>query len=501
MMKDIKFRNQFVMAKSIEVNFLQWDFVQIADYRLFYHQEIKVSVFESTDKMVVSLGDLYDYRNVSFTNSHIINELAELSGSFDELIKNSFKYSGTFIVIYLDKKNSKLYLFNDNAAQREVYYLNKTSDEMIFGSQPNIINLVSPLTEDNSEEARLFYQSDAFKKRASFVGDSTNFVGLKHLKPNYYIDIDKQESIRFFPNSLLPKISLKEGALRVAEMIKGYVKAASERYPLLIPVSAGWESRVLLAASKDVVNQSKYFVYQHPNMTDTHQDIVIPKRLFEILNIDFNVIKYSNEINQEYLNQINESVSFPRYNVLKYIINGMFKHYPGFLCLNGNISEVGRKEHERIYNLTPVKIAYLQKYANSSYAIKRYERWVSDNKPVFDKFNFSIADMLYWEENCGNWVAKSKTEAMTVAELYSPFNSRELLITLLSVNEKYRGKQNPVLYKHIIKLLWKEVLLVPVNPSLKLQVIKVLQKIGIYTLYRNVLLNFKVFMNAPKQIQ
>ncbi len=364
---------------------------------------------------------------------------------------------------------------------------------MVLGSQPNIINLVCPLKEDTSEEAKHFYDSTAFKTRQSYVVDSTNFIGLKHLKPNYYIDINKGKAIRFFPDEKLGKLSLSEGAEKAAEMIRGYVLSANERYPLLIPVSAGWESRVLLAASREIANDCTYFVYKHAFMSDSNQDIAIPRKLFKMLGIPFHVIEYQDEVEQSYLDQLDESISFPRHNAFKYLVNVLLKQYPGHLCLNGNISEVGRKEHERVYHITPLKIASLQKYPNEKYAIKKYDDWLSTNKPLFDKFNYSATDMLYWEENCGNWVAKGKTEAMTVSELFSPFNSRELLITLLSVNEKNRGKQNPILYKHITQLLWKDVLKVPVNPSLKLKIIRVLQKAGVYVAYRNALLNYKVF--------
>jgi len=489
------------MSRNIKSGFLRWNFIQVADYKLFYHPKLNVVVNENSEKNIVLLGDLFDYTNETFSNKKIINELATSTTSFDELIEYSFKYSGTYIIIYFDKLNNELRVFNDNAAQREVYYLNISSSEMILGSQPNIINTIIPLEEDNSEEARLFFNSSDFNNRKSYVGNSTNFLGLKHLKPNHYLDIYDGKSIRFFPNEKLSKVSLSEGSERASKMIKGFVMAAAERYPLLIPVSAGWESRVLLAASKSIHDKCTYFVYKHSNMTDSHQDIAIPKKLFKKLGIDFNIIEYSDEIDNKYFNQIKDSIMFPRPNAFKYILNVLFKKYPKHLCLNGNVSEVGRKEHERIYNITPNKIALLQKYPNSSYAIKQYKDWLSVNMQIFDKFNYSVTDMLYWEENCGNWVAKGKTEVMTVSELFSPFNSRDLITTLLSVDEKYRGKQHPTLYRSITMLLWKDVLQVPVNPSIKLQVIKSLQKIGVYTLYRNILLSILVFVKSFKNKQ
>jgi hypothetical protein len=491
-LENIKFKKQFILAKNT-VNPFDWDCVQISDYKLHYHPELKVDVFEDNGLTLISIGDLFDYKNTAFSNREIIEELARSNDSFDKILQSSFKYSGTYILIYFNKNNSEFRLFNDNAAQREVYYIKNNKGDLIFGSQPNIINLIYPLTKDNSDDAIQFYNSDDFKKRKSFVCDSTNFTGLKHLKPNHYIDITKKEAIRFFPDRKLNKLSLEDGAEQIAEMIKGYVLSASKRYPLLIPVSAGWESRILLAASKDISDKCVYFVYKHEYMSDTHQDIAIPKKLFNLLNIPFQIIEYSDKIEPEISKQIKESISFPRSNTFKFIINVLLKKFPEFMGLNGNVSEVGRNEFERIYKATPQKIAVLEKYPNQKYAIKQYAKWLDDNEILFKKNGFLVSDMLYWEENCGNWVAKSKTETMVGQEPFSPFNSRELLIKSLSVKNKYRGKQNSILYKHIAMRLWKEVLIVPVNPSAKLRVIKLMHKLGVYSLYRNMLLNYRVF--------
>ena len=498
-MKNTSFRKQFILAKSIDTKLFDWESLEIGEFKLFYHPELEVNTFENNLIKLVSLGDLYDFKNVKFSNKQIIEELAQSNQSFDEVLRSSFKYSGTFVLIYYHKQTAEFKLFNDTAAQREVYYIKHDTGGMILGSQPNIINHVYPLAEDEQEGARQFYQSAAFKARRSYVVDSTNYTGLKHLKPNYYLDINKGETIRFFPDQELGTLSLNEGAKKVAEMIRGYVLAANERYPLLIPVSAGWESRVLLAASREILDKCTYFVYKHAYMSDSNQDIAIPKKLFKLLGLPFHIIEYQDEIDQSFLKQVDESVSFPRHAAFKYLYNVLYKQYPEHLCLNGNVSEVGRKEHERVCHITPLKIASLQKYPQEEYAIKRYKIWLEINQPIFEKYHYSVTDMLYWEENCGNWVAKAKTEAMMVSELYSPFNSRALLINLLSVDEKYRGKQNPILYRHITEILWKDVLQVPVNPSLKLRVIGLFQKMGIYVAYRNALLNYKVFKASRKK--
>jgi hypothetical protein len=153
-------------------------------------------------------------------------------------------------------------------------------------------------------------------------------------------------------------------------------------------------------------------------------------------------------------------------------------------------------EFDEIFNLTPHKICFIQKYPSLKYAEEKYTKWLNNNKSLFEQNALRILDMLYWEENCANWVAKSKTEFRAFGtEVFSPFNSRELLLTLYGVNKKYRRKQNPVVYRNIIKQLWPEVMQVPINPGAKKVAIRITQYLGIFPPFRNL----KLWWNLSKE--
>ena len=129
----------------------------------------------------------------------------------------------------------------------------------------------------------------------------------------------------------------------------------------------------------------------------------------------------------------------------------------------------------------------MEQYPNLRYAVRHYEEWLNNGKKIFLKNGYRILDMLYWEENSANWVAKSKTEYRALGlDVFSPFNSRELIVTLLSVDKKYRRKHNPILYKHIILNLWPDVLQVPVNPDARRIIMKITKKMGVYPLLKNI---------------
>ena len=83
--------------------------------------------------------------------------------------------------------------------------------------------------------------------------------------------------------------------------------------------------------------------------------------------------------------------------------------------------------------------------------------------------------MFYWEHRIGSWQAQSQLEWDTVQEVFSPFNSRELIEIMLSVDSSKRKSKRPLLYLDSISYLWKELLDVPINPvTIKTKLKKIL---------------------------
>ena len=89
---------------------------------------------------------------------------------------------------------------------------------------------------------------------------------------------------------------------------------------------------------------------------------------------------------------------------------------------------------------------------------------VTEADAVARDYGFKILDLFCWEQRMGNWQAMSQTEWDIVQEVFTPFNCRELLTTLLAVDLKFRKEPNYRLYREIINTLWNDVLSEPINP-------------------------------------
>ncbi|MDE0471486.1 MAG: hypothetical protein OXH57_06065 [Ekhidna sp.] len=495
-----KFRKQFIASKKRVEIFKYWNTYQIGDLHLYAHPELKVNFLRNHQFEIALLGDAFDYKNAQFLNDDILGDVKDEIKKGISVFEAFNKYAGVYAVFFLDKLNGKLITFNDASAQREIYYLNKPGQELALGSQTKLINHFFPSEMDDSAEAVEFYSSKQFSKRKAYVGNLTEYKHIKHLKPNHYLDLIKREPVRFFPIEALEKGDFNEVAEKAAKRIRGYLEAAANRYRLLVPVSAGWDSRVILAATKHITDKCHYYVWMSKPLLEKHPDIRIPQKMMADFRLKFEIVNKDIKIDQSLINIVEESITFPNDEFIKYVL-GYWAKFENHISIIGNVSEIARMEWSYLTGINELKIAQLQQYSSLQYALNYYKKWIAKNKQYFAGHQYYIVDMLYWEENCGNGLARSNTESKMGIEYFLPFNSRELLVLLLSVDKKYREKQNAKLYSKIIDILWQECAFYPINPGFKKKIISMMQRLRVYSFYRNVLLNLQASKMRIKMIR
>ena len=57
------------------------------------------------------------------------------------------------------------------------------------------------------------------------------------------------------------------------------MKSISNRYSVMLPVTAGKDSRLLLSATSDIRNKVFYYINKGSQLNNKHHDIVIPGKL------------------------------------------------------------------------------------------------------------------------------------------------------------------------------------------------------------------------------
>lgn len=499
----LEYRRQFILTRQPIDYFKNWQLLQLNDDMLLYsHPDLEMISLKDSIKQIVLLGQVFDYTDHTKTNKDILADIINSAETFEDFIIYIKKYSGRFVFIYMDNNGTNI--LSDAVGLREIYYCT-TPNKIICGSQPNLINnFADPaLGISPDPEIQEFYKKEVEIQRngnaPSWVGDGTYFNNIKHLLPNYYLNVESLKSSRYWPNSLLKTRTLDEAVNISCAYLKGIMKSIIHRYPTMMAITAGIDSRTVLAASKDIINKIYFFINKEKHLNDKSPDITVPYNISKKLNFDFHIHEIETEVDENFKKIFLNNTFLSSERIITTIYNIYYKKFSDRININ-SAGEIGRSP----YGNEPKKfdghyLAYLQHLQNSEYAVKQCNKWLEENRTTFNKYNLNITTMLFWEQRHGNWGAVGNAESDIAIEEFNPYNSHLLFETFLSVDKKYTRFGNYILFREMIKKMWPELLDFPFNPptSFKDRVKYFLSKIGIHifpdTLWIRYKLKYKIF--------
>ncbi|MBA7528569.1 hypothetical protein ES705_20756 [subsurface metagenome] len=476
----LRFRRQYILApKAIESPFLHEKRNVTKNYILYSHVDLLVTENIKNDLRLFLLGDIFDYEVPQKNNKAILEDLASLD--YEHFIEQFSNYAGRYVLLYIYK--NKMILLHDTTATRRIYYCRK-DDDWWFSSQSHLLAKVLDLTSTKDPDKLNFYNSIQYlEHNNSDVGDSTRYDEIKQVLPNHYFDVNENKTIRFWPDKKIETEPYKEVAEKCAAIVKGYIESIAARYEIMIPVTAGKDSRLLAAASHKIRDKVFYYINKENNLTNQHHDIYIPKKLFKKLNVDFHVLDiYNTEIDEDFKKVYFENNPYASASYLPHIYY-YFRNFQYKVNLPGNFAaSYWRGNRLNPQEITPQAIANFHFLGKFNFALKYFSEWLNNCQQLCDQYNIKIPTLNYWEERMTNWGAQTQLEKDIAQEDFNPFNSRLLVKLFISVEDKYTAKPKYLLQKEIIKILWPEMLKMPINPFFRNFFLGLQTKLRVYKL-------------------
>lgn len=478
------FRRQFIIGPHCINKFPSWIEVQIGErFFLKAHPELKVTQANNNKIKITLIGYLIDPDNPNYNNQEILNTLLSQIENIFDIFKNTSRLGGRWILI-LDNGRERI-LYNDPCGLRSVYYTTLNYQEGWFASQPGIIAEELGLELDEQIENQFIKSSDFNNTEEHWwPGDSSPYKEIKHLIPNFYLNLENRYVKRFWPQKKISSIKLNEAAIKCSELIKKLVISANSRFKLALPLTAGLDSRTILSACRDIKNDVYYYTINWLYYNPYIQDIAIPSRLLSKLGLHHHIIKSPNKMEKKFKDIYFRNV-ITAHETWGNVAQGLYNHFPDDrVCIKGNVSEIARcfyYYYKYPKNITAETLAILVSMGSNKFVINKFDDWLKKAQITNSKYGYTILDIFYWEQRMGNWQAMSQSEWDIVQEVFTPYNCRELLTTLLNVNKKYRKPPTFELYRLIIKELWSDVLSEPINPKPVKEII--MNKFRKYMLY------------------
>ena len=472
----LKHSRQYILSdQGLNVSFNYETADLLNNYVLYYHDNLIYTEVNSQDRKLILLGDIYSYINQDHTNQDILNQLITLT--FDEILIATTKMAGRYVIISQDKNN--LRVFHDASAFRKIYF-SSVKGSTICSSSQHVLAKALEMEPTNDSSKIAYYQSVDFKdNHYSNILDSTFYDEIKQLLPNHCLSVNSGEVIRYWPHETIPELSKAECVKECAGMIKGFLGAVSNRYDVMMPVTAGYDSRVLLAAARDIKHKI-YFYLNDIDEVRNSSDITIAQKLLSAFDLELHLVQIPDQVDKEFRLAYSENNLFADQEMITVMFNYL-TDFPDKINLpGGTIPVVKSMYHSKVKLIDGAVLAKLHGYDKYKFTTAVYDNWLSNLDGICETTKINLYDLLYWEDRTPIWGGEIQLDKDIAQDEFVVFNSAYLVSRMLSYELSERKQPHYTLHKELIKYLWPELPELPFNPSFKNSIKQLLIKLGIY---------------------
>lgn len=484
---DLPFCRQFYLGAAQPQECSGWRTFALGPHlKLSVHPELAAAQHGEGDDSLALLGFLFDAEVPGKSTSETLRQLWPLRNDRDALMALTDRMSGRWIIIV--NAGGRSWLLHDATGARQVSYA-RIGGQLVCASQASLIATVHDLAVDPRARDFVRTRGDSDFDVYWLPGDRTLYAEVSVLLPNHVLDLKTGRSQRFWPGaSALGNADADRVLEDCAARMQGFVLAARNHAGgLAIPMTAGWDSRLVLAMSRSCADDLYCYTLIYPNQTWRTPDVAVPARLLAQLGIAHHVFDYPSTVDPRFRAVCQRSA----YNGHEaFCADGqvLLEHYPQErICLTGDVAEIV-KCHFRLgpdHNgpVTPADLAALCGIPPLPFALEAFGDWLD---AVPDPLPIPLLDLFCWEQMAGRWQAMIRAEYDIVQESFAPLNCRSLLLDMLSVSEEVRTRPDYPFFAGLIRLMWRNVLAEPINPpmreSLRLKVFKAVARSKLHRL-------------------
>jgi hypothetical protein len=450
---------------------------------LSVHPDLDVARVEADGVLVVLLGFILDPAQPQRGNREIVEGLlAETRGAADFAMATS-EMGGRWVLLRRDAAGWTI--VHDATGQRQVCFTRgPRAGGFLCASDAGIIASRIGLEMDAAAVDFIRSRGESDFEVYWMPGDRTLYREVAALLPNHFLTLPDGGAHRFWPVREPARRDPDEAHSECLAILRGLIAAAGRRFPLSVPMTAGWDSRLMLALCRDRAADLYAYTFDYPNMPRNSRDVWVPARLLPALGISHQVIPYPETIGADFkrLHRICNVAANDSYCA---DAQALYAVYPeGHVCVTGDAAEVVKCYHARADGATGKvgarELAAMSGLGGHPFVIAAMSEWLEEagDPPV------ELLDLFCWEQMAGRWQPKVRAEYDMVQDCLAPLSHRRLLETMLGVDPALRRAPDFTFIARLVMALWPEALSVPVNPPETLggkrRALNLLKKTGIH---------------------
>ena len=403
-------------------------------YVLEYHPSARVvALGREGDREFILVGIAVDPRSGANAN-HV-----DVSG---DLEKYCLALIGTFAVLRIDPKS--VVVSADAAGLMSVYYR-----DTWIASSPSLFLNVERRTEVDQQYR--FAGTDDW-----YPGSLTPFIGVSALLANHTLRLPDLHTERFWPASDPAKIGIDDAVEEIASLLVGSVSRLPEYGSVLMSLTGGRDSRVNLAAAREVLDKIASFTIEAKG--GGSKDVALAAALAKDHGFSHTIhqnVKPSESVLTAY-DEMARGLSIGTRRAVVGVASAIGG--PGKIHLNGNLGGVAKAFFWHNANPESVRLRSLMKeFRQKPPFIKTHtQEWLST---VPELAPSTVYNLMYLEQRGSRWMGPGEMSSMLFYESFTPWSSRRIfeLLNGLPVGMQRSGKLLDLLVGH----MWPELLETP----------------------------------------
>ena len=333
--------------------------------------------------------------------------------------------------------------------------------QKIVASTPNLI----PYDMQTGDRVALAHEMGIPYTNAMYPLWLTPRYNIERLLPNHYLDLGNWQGVRHWPKEPLhSEASVAEAAATIATITKRNIAAVVSRTPTYLRLTAGQDSRMLLACARDVADRVELMTLPIPD-DGASIDVDTARKIARRFRLRHTVPAFQKP-KQEDLDDYMFRISYSTGEFRGWQAATMFKRVnPAYAQLDGGvgglerIGEILRPGETKFSEITPERLIDQCLVPRSALMLSTFKRWL-ETVPVDNAFH--ILDLFEIEQRLGCWAGIwAYAECDGPGFVLFPMCHREIIERMMTLPTDIR--LSGTLMKYIIEAEWPELLAWPFN--------------------------------------
>ncbi len=365
-----------------------------------------------------------------------------------------YSFGGRFAVVLADGEHQRVYL--DPCGSLSAVYCPHQS---VVASTSNLI----PFDAHSRDRLDLALAIGIPYTEGMYPFALTSRYGVERMLPNHFLDLREWCAIRHWPKAPLAESSaVDESVAEIATIVKRQIAAITTAVPTYLPLTAGLDSRMLLACSRQVASRLELFTraIDDRNATvdcDTARRIA---RRFNLKHLTLPMVEATDRDLEEWMFRIAYSTSEIRGRQCA----TMYKQLPGgHAVIGGQAGEIARGYYwcegdTEATVITPERLIDICACPLDEETLARARAWL-DDVPADNALR--VLDLFFVEQDMGGWAGILPYAECDPGFPIFPLCHRRIVEHMLTLPLSYRRSGR--LGWDIIEREWPELLEWPIN--------------------------------------